>query len=66
MKAKPEAAKAKILEGKLNKSLSDIVFLDQKYVKDDKITVAQALADCSKICGAKLTIKDYTYMKVGA
>jgi elongation factor Ts len=66
MEGKPEAALGKILEGKVNKLLSDVSFLDQHYVKDDKLTVAQALADCGKQAGATLEIKAFQYVKVGA
>jgi translation elongation factor EF-Ts len=39
--------------------------MDQAYVKDEKMTVAQALADAGKRFGAKLSVVDYVYMKVG-
>jgi hypothetical protein len=35
-------------------------------VKDDKLTVAKALDEAGKKAGAKLSIKDYFYLKVGA
>ena len=54
-----------ILKGKLNKHLSEICFLEQGYVKDEKLTVAQAVAECAKKAGAKLEIADYAYLKVG-
>jgi elongation factor Ts len=65
MASKPEQAKAKILEGKLNKLLGEVCFLDQAYVKDDKISVKQALEDCGKQAGCKLEIKSFCYVKVG-
>jgi elongation factor Ts len=65
MEGKPEAALAKILEGKMNKYLSDICFVDQAYVKDDKIKVKQALEDAGKQLGAKINISSYLYVKVG-
>jgi elongation factor Ts len=58
MAGKPEAALGKILEGKMKKYLSDICFVDQAYVKDDKITVARAIEEAGQACGAKLKIKD--------
>jgi translation elongation factor EF-Ts len=40
--------------------------VEQGYVKDEKFTVAQALADCGKKLGAAVNVKDYVYYKVGA
>ncbi|MDR2482437.1 MAG: translation elongation factor Ts [Treponema sp.] len=54
-----------ILKGKMKKYLSDICLLDQGYVKDEKLTVAQALENCGKQLGAKLSVKEYVYFKVG-
>ncbi|MDR2757898.1 MAG: translation elongation factor Ts [Spirochaetaceae bacterium] len=62
---KPPQVLDNILKGKVNKYLADVCLLDQGYVKDEKITVAQALADYGKQLGAKLTINDYVYLKVG-
>ncbi|MDR1949251.1 MAG: translation elongation factor Ts [Spirochaetaceae bacterium] len=65
LKAKPANVIDGILKGKVKKYLADICLLDQGYVKDEKLTVAQALADCGKQLGAKLDIKEYVYFKVG-
>jgi elongation factor Ts len=62
---KPQQVLDNILKGKVTKYLADVCLLDQGYVKDEKITVAQALADCGKQLGAKLTVNDYAYFKVG-
>ena len=40
---KPEAALAKIVEGKVNKGLKEVCLLDQTFVKDPGLTVAQFL-----------------------
>ena len=66
LKNKPEEAMAKILQGKVNKYLSEICLLEQGYVKDEKMTVAKAIEECAKKAGAKLTVNDYVYYKVGA
>ncbi|MHB9292342.1 putative elongation factor Ts [Hollandina sp. SP2] len=63
---KPPAVLDQILKGKLAKYLSDICLLDQGYVKDEKIRVAQALATCGKQAGADVQIVEYLYFKVGA
>lgn len=62
---KPEKVIQGILKGKLQKYLADICLLEQGYVKDEKITVAQALADCGKQAGTVLRVIDYAYFKVG-
>ncbi|MDR1095547.1 MAG: translation elongation factor Ts [Spirochaetaceae bacterium] len=66
MAGKPDNVKDGILKGKLNKYLSSICFLDQTFVKDDKLTVAKALDEAGKKAGAKLLIKGFVYLKVGA
>jgi elongation factor Ts len=62
--AKPEQFE-KILQGKVNKYLQEICLLDQGYVKDEKLTVAKALEDCGKRLGAKISVIEYVYFKVG-
>jgi elongation factor Ts len=66
MAEKPGNVKEGILKGKLNKYLTSICFLDQAFVKNDKLTVAAALEAAGKQAGAKITIKSYRYLKVGA
>jgi elongation factor Ts len=65
MKGKPANVLENILKGKVSKFLKDICLMDQAYVKDEKMTVAQALADAGKRFGAKLTIEEYVYFRVG-
>jgi len=66
LKGKPENVLAGILQGKVTKYLSEICLLEQGYVKDEKITVGKAIEECAKKAGAKLTLIDYVYFKVGA
>ncbi|MDR2718735.1 MAG: translation elongation factor Ts [Treponema sp.] len=65
LKGKPANVLEGILKGKINKHLSEICLLEQGYVKDEKLTVAQALAECGKKTGAQVSIADYVYFKVG-
>jgi elongation factor Ts len=65
LQGKPANVLEGILKGKINKHLSEVCFVDQGYVKDEKLTVAQALADAGKKAGAKLEIAEYVYYKVG-
>ena len=54
MASKPENVKAGILQGKIKKHLSEICFVDQMFVKDDKVTVAKKIEEVGKNVGAKL------------
>ena len=65
MQDKPANVVDNILKGKVSKFLKDICLMDQAYVKDEKMTVAAALADAGKRFGVKLSIVDYVYFKVG-
>ncbi len=62
---KPEKVIAGIVKGKLNKHLSQICFVDQAFVKNDKISVKQAIAETEKAAGGKIELGDYIYMLVG-
>lgn len=66
LKDKPANMIENILQGKVKKYISDICLMDQGYVKDEKMSVAKALADLGKQLGANITIDDYVYFKVGA
>jgi elongation factor Ts len=66
LKGKPDKVLEGILKGKVNKYLSEICLLEQGYVKDEKLTVAQAVEECAKKAGAKLAVSGYAYYKVGA
>ncbi|MCL2208619.1 MAG: translation elongation factor Ts [Treponema sp.] len=65
LKGKPDNVLAGILQGKVNKYLSEICLMEQGYVKDEKLTVAKAIEECGKKAGAKLSVVDYVYYKVG-
>ena len=62
---KPANVLQGIIKGKLNKMLAEICFLEQPFVKDDKRSVAKVLEDLGKETGAKITIVDYRYVKLG-
>ena len=55
MAAKPENVKAGILQGKIKKHLAEICFVDQAFVKDDKVTVAKKMEQIGKEVGATLS-----------
>ncbi len=58
---KPEAIAEKIVMGKINKFYEDNCLLDQKFVKDDKITVARLLEQA----GAKGALKRFVFYVMG-
>jgi elongation factor Ts len=62
---KPANVLQGIIKGKVNKYLSDICLMDQGFVKDEKVTVAKAVTDISKLVGATVTVAEYLYYKVG-
>ncbi len=63
---KPPNVVQGIIKGKVAKLLSEICFMDQPFVKDDKRKVSKVLEDLSKEAGTKIELTGYTYMKLGA
>jgi len=61
---KPENMWDKIMVGQVNKFYSEVVLLNQAYVKDDKKDIAQVLKDASADCG-KVEIKSFTRFQLG-
>jgi len=53
---KPEQARPKIVEGRLQGYFKNIVLLDQPYAKDDKQSVAQVLGAASITSFAQIAI----------
>ena len=62
---KPANVLQGIVKGKLKKHLAEVCFLEQPFVKDDKRSVKQVLADVGKQAGAALSIDAYIYYRVG-
>ncbi len=62
---KPENVAKGIVKGKMNKHISQICFIDQKFVKDDKMSVKQAAEQAGKTAGGKADLSDYIYFQVG-
>jgi elongation factor Ts len=63
---KPANVVQGIIKGKVAKLLSEICFMDQPFVKDEKRKVSKVLEDISKEAGTKIELIGYTYMKLGA
>ena len=62
---KPEDVLEKIIQGKVSKHLSDICLLNQKYVKDDKMTIEKYVKSISKEFSTEINILDFTRYMVG-
>ena len=54
MASKPQNIKDNILKSKVAKHVAEICFVDQMFVKDDKVTVAKKLEETAKAAGATL------------
>jgi elongation factor Ts len=63
---KPENVLQGIIKGKLSKHLSEICFLEQNYVKEEKFKVKDILKNLGKELGSTIDVTDYAYMKLGA
>ena len=55
----------KIVEGKLGSFYSQFVLLDQPFVRDDKLTVAQLVAEATAKTGENITIGRFARFRVG-
>jgi elongation factor Ts len=62
---KPANVLDKIIEGKLGSFYSQFVLLDQPFVRDDKMTVSQLVAETSAKTGENITIGRFTRFRVG-
>jgi len=62
---KPEKVVAGIVKGKLKKHLSEIVMIEQGFVKEEKKSVSQKLAEVGKTAGGSIKLVDFLYFKVG-
>jgi len=62
---KPEAVRGKIVEGKIRKFIAERTLVEQPWVKDDKKTVGQLVAEVSKQLGTAITVVRFARLKVG-
>ncbi|MGA0333361.1 MAG: translation elongation factor Ts [Kiritimatiellia bacterium] len=65
VEGKPENIIEKIIGGKLEKFYSQIVLLEQGFVKDPDITVSDLLAKTGKELGDTLTVRRYVRYQIG-
>ena len=62
---KPEAVRAKIVEGKLKKFFAESVLLEQPYVKDDKQTVGELVKAVSAKTGENVVVRRFVRFQLG-
>ena len=62
---KPANVIDKIIEGKLGSFYSQFVLLDQPFVRDDKVTVSQLVAQASAKTGENIQLSRFVRMRVG-
>ena len=63
---KPANVIDKIVDGKVRKFFSEVCFVDQLFVKEQKMTVTQILEQKGKALGDKLSIRRFVRYQLGA
>ena len=66
LEGKPEHIMDNILKGKINKYYSQICFIEQGFVKEDKVSITDLVAEKSKEIGDTVSIKRYVRYQLGA
>lgn len=62
---KPDNVKEGIVKGKLNKHLAEICFLEQAFVKDDKMSVQAKMQEVGKQLGAAISLSKLVLYQLG-
>ena len=62
---KPANVIDKIVDGKLDSYYEQVVLLDQKFIRDDKLKVSQIIADATAKMGENITVSRFARFKVG-
>lgn len=62
---KPEAVRAKIVEGKLKKFVAERTLMEQPYVKDEAKTVGQLVKEVSGKVGEAIAVRRFSRFKIG-
>lgn len=63
--SKPDAIVEKMLDGRVKKFYKEVCLVDQDFVKDPSVTVAQHLASVAKECGAAAKIVRFERFVMG-
>jgi elongation factor Ts len=62
---KPENVIDKIVEGKLDAYYSQVVLLDQPFIRDPALKVSQVIADATAKMGENITVSRFARFKIG-
>ena len=63
---KPEKIVAQIVEGKVKKLMSEICLLNQTFVKDDQMTVDEAIKALVAKTGESIKVRRFARFEIGA
>ena len=62
---KPEAVKVKIVDGRMNKFFEERVLLQQKFVKDDSVTVGELVKQLAARTGENVQVRRFARFALG-
>ncbi len=65
-KASPNRSSEKIAEGAVKKFCKDVCLLDQLYIRDDKMTIADLIKGVAKTVGEPITVVRFVRIQLGA
>ena len=62
---KPEAMKSKIVEGRVNKRLKELALLEQPFIKDSSLSVAEMVKQLAGKIGENIQVRRFTRYTLG-
>ena len=62
---KPEAMKVKIVEGRVNKRLKELALLEQPFIKDSSLSVAEMVKQLAGKIGENIQVRRFTRYTLG-
>ena len=65
LSGKPEQIKERIVEGRINKRLKELVLLEQPYIKDSSMSVEQLVKQTAGKIGENLKVRRFTRYTLG-
>ena len=63
--AKPEAIRKKIVAGRIGKRLKELALLDQSFIKDSSVTVAELVKQTSGTLGERIVVRRFARFVLG-